>query len=255
MSALSHDVGGEGRPVLLLHAGVADRRMWGGVASGLMAAGYRVIAPDLPGFGETAMPSGPFSHTDLVLGLQVELGAVPAVVVGNSFGSLVALHLAIAHPDAVGCLVLISTPSDTREPSETLRAFWEEEERLLEAGDVEGATELNLAMWMRDGRESDADLVRDMQRRAFELQAQGVALEPPAQSQWPDSATARPGSIGARTLVVTGDRDVEDFAAIGDELAAEIPGARRVRIATGGHLLPLEQPAVVVGLILDHIGR
>jgi pimeloyl-ACP methyl ester carboxylesterase len=206
-----------------------------------------VIAPDLPGYGETPIPAGPFSYAAAVHELLIELEAVPATVVGNSFGGLVALQLAVLHPGSVAKLALICAASDEHEPSEALRRFGTEEERLLEEGDIDGATELNVSMWSLG---PSADLVREMQRRAFELQAVAENVQPPPEPRWPDPpAAARLGDVRADTLVVTGDRDVEDFTAIGDALAAGIPGARRVRVPDGGHLLPLEQPETVVQLL------
>jgi 3-oxoadipate enol-lactonase len=254
LSALSHDVGGDGPPVLLLHAGVADRRMWAEVAGGLNASGYRVIAPDLAGFGETQLPSGPFSHTDLVHELQVELGAVPAVVVGNSFGSLVALDLAMHHPDAVSSLVLISTPSETREPSEALRAFWQEEERLLEAGDVEGATDLNVAMccptvvnrtpiWSVTCSAARSNC----RRRANPSSLLRSRKGPTPQWRGPARSAPAPSSSRATAISTTSQQSVTN-------LRPRFPPLGASAIATGGHLLPLEQPATVVRLILDHIG-
>ena len=233
---------------MLLHAGVADRRMWAPVSAALRSD-HRVIAPDLPGYGETPIPAGPFSYAAGVHDLLVQLDAVPAAVVGNSFGGLVALQLAVLHPAAVTKLALICAASDEHEPSDALGRFAAEEERLLDGGDIDGATELNVRTWSLG---PGADLVRQMQRRAFELQAAAEALDPPPEPQWPEPpAAARLGDVRADTLVVTGDRDVEDFTAIGDSLAAGIAGARRIRVPDGGHLLPLEQPDTVVQLVRE----
>ncbi|HEX7746309.1 MAG TPA: alpha/beta fold hydrolase, partial [Micromonosporaceae bacterium] len=57
-----------GRPVVLLHAGIADRRMWRHQVAAL-AHRHRVLAPDLSGYGESALPAGPFAHHDDVVGL------------------------------------------------------------------------------------------------------------------------------------------------------------------------------------------
>ena len=80
---LSHDDEGSGPAVVLLHAGVADRRMWDAVTPAL-AHSFRVIRPDLRGFGQTPQPPGPYADADDVDALLEELGVTDAAVVGSS---------------------------------------------------------------------------------------------------------------------------------------------------------------------------
>ena len=89
---------------LLLHAGIADSRMWHDQQTPLGAAGFDVLAPDLRGFGERPMGSEPFSHARDVEALLDG----PTVVVGSSLGGRVALELAVLRPDLVERLVLIA---------------------------------------------------------------------------------------------------------------------------------------------------
>src|SRR4026207_2093759 len=88
---------GSGEPLVLVHAGVADRRMsdpqWPA-----FAATHRVVRYDLRGYGESLPPSGPWSqHADL-LGLLQELGIARAHVVGTSVGAGIAVEAALAQP-------------------------------------------------------------------------------------------------------------------------------------------------------------
>ena len=80
-------------PVVLLHAGVCDHRMWDGVVPALHDAGRKVVAPDLRGFGSRPLGLAPFSHAGDVLSLLDGLGAERADVVGASFGGRVALEV------------------------------------------------------------------------------------------------------------------------------------------------------------------
>src|SRR5206468_11312357 len=90
---LPYDEAGEGPAVVLLHAGVADRRMWAAHLEPLAAAGYRAIAPDLPGFGDAPMPAAYTEWLDVLETLDT-LGVERAVLVGNSFGGAMALRVA-----------------------------------------------------------------------------------------------------------------------------------------------------------------
>ena len=104
---------GEGTPVVLIHGNVMDARDW--VLSGVFdrtAAHHRVIAFDRPGFGHSDRPRGSMwtaAHQATLLRHAFrELGIERPVVVGHSWGTLVALELALNHPDAVGGLVVLS---------------------------------------------------------------------------------------------------------------------------------------------------
>jgi len=97
------------RAVLLLHAGVCDRRMWQTQVAAL-APTYRVIAPDLPGFGNSPLEPGEFSTPGQLVELLDTLGIEATAVVGASYGGRVA-SLAAAEPDAAyAALVLFSYP-------------------------------------------------------------------------------------------------------------------------------------------------
>src|SRR5687767_10203744 len=88
---------GKGDPVICLHAGVADRRMWAAQEEALRE-GYRVIAYDRRGFGETRCDHGPFSHVGDLLRLLDASGIDDAVLMGCSQGGRIAIDAALAHP-------------------------------------------------------------------------------------------------------------------------------------------------------------
>src|SRR5262245_1533030 len=132
-----------GAPLLLLHAGVADRRMWEPILPRL-ERDRRVLAPDLRGYGERPLPQGPFSHVDDLVELLDAQRVRRAAVVGASFGGGVALDLALEHQDRVAALVLAAPALAGWDWSQETRAFGGREDELLEAGDVDGAVELNL---------------------------------------------------------------------------------------------------------------
>ena len=96
--------------VLLLHAGIADRRMWAPQVEALEAAGHRVVAPDLPGFGDAALEPPTVDYVEFAAGLLDG----PAAVVGCSFGGRVALELAGAKPELVDAGSCSSLPGSPR---------------------------------------------------------------------------------------------------------------------------------------------
>jgi pimeloyl-ACP methyl ester carboxylesterase len=248
---LPHDDVGAGPAVVLLHAGVADRRMWAEHLGPVSDAGYRAIAVDLPGFGEALLepPVAPWSD---VLTTLDALGIDRAVLVGNSFGGAVALRTAVAAPHRVTGLVLVCTPPPEMEPSLELRAAWEVEESALEAGDLDQAVIAVLNAWtLPDTPAPLREQIAGMQRRAFELQVQAGSVteaEDPLESD--PAALAR---LATPALVVAGELDFVDFVAGAETLARDVPHSRHVVMPGAGHLAPLDQPERFRELLLGFL--
>src|SRR5712691_3894667 len=86
---LYYEVAGTGHPLLLIHAGVADSRMWDDQFQ-TFASQYQVIRYDLRGFGKSSVPARKFANHEDVTALYKYLGITRAHIIGNSFGGLVA---------------------------------------------------------------------------------------------------------------------------------------------------------------------
>jgi pimeloyl-ACP methyl ester carboxylesterase len=253
---LHHEVRGDGPAVLLVHAGIADSRMWAPVAERLVAGGHRVLTCDLRGFGRTPIEPGVVSNAGDIAALLDELGIEHAAVVGASFGGRVALELALRAPGRVAALALLDAALDEFEPSAELRAFGEAEEAALEREDLDAAVRANVRTWVTRGvRDVDpavVALVETMQRDAFEAQlgvdAELEELDPPV--------ARRLHEIPAPALVIVGADDVEDFRRIARRLADELPGAGPVVTVEGAaHLPALERPDETARLLLAFLAR
>lgn len=245
---LSHDVEGSGPAILLLHAGVADRRMWDDLVPAL-AHVFTVVRADFRGFGQTPMPPGEYADADDLDTLLDHLGIADAAVVGSSFGGRVALELATLHPARVSSLVLLCAAYRGVAATSDVRAFGAQEDRLLETGDVEGAVELNVRTFLGAGADdATRERLAGMQRRAFEVQLAAQEQDPPPS---PRRVQVEPGDIAVPTVVVSGARDLDLFREIAAVLVREIPGAEAVELEWAGHLPSLERPDAVLALLLD----
>jgi pimeloyl-ACP methyl ester carboxylesterase len=241
------DETGEGPAVVLLHAGIADRRMWREHLGWLAESGWRAIAPDLPGFGEhVPSPESP-APWQYVLAVMDELGVERAALVGCSFGGAVALRVAVVAPERVRALGIFSSPAPGLEPSPRLHAVWTAEEEAMERGDIDAAVETVLDAWLApDAPVTLRERVALMQRRAFELEEHGRPDEP---ADPIGEAPERLREIAVPTLVAAGEADMPDFAWSARSLSDAIPGARHAVIPGAGHLAPLEAPEPFRGLL------
>jgi 3-oxoadipate enol-lactonase len=222
------------RRVVLLHSALGDSRLWRHQVAALQG-GFDVAAPDLPGFGSTPEPDEPFSFVDAVRPL------LPGALVGNSFGGTIALRLALAYPDLVDRLVLIAAGVPEHEPSRELHELWAREQAAVEQGDLDAATDLNLAFWLAPEYRAE---VRPQQLRALELQTS----HPEPELRWPELAPL--SSLAPPTLVVVGDRDVADFREMAEQIVAEAPNAELFVVPNAGHIVGLEQPEALNRLLL-----
>jgi pimeloyl-ACP methyl ester carboxylesterase len=256
---LYHETTGSGPPIAFVHAGIADGRMWDPQWAAL-GERYRLLRMDLPGFGRSPIERPALTYARDVAALLDELGDDPACLVGASMGGRVALEVAVARPDLVRALVLVAAGLPGTEWSEAVAAYGDAEDEAVSRGDLDGATELNLRMWV-DGphrRPDEVDpavraAVAEMQREAFELQApEWERLE--EDMLVPDVAD-RLGDVRAPTLVVLGELDVDEKHRTAERFAAEIPDARLVFIPDAAHLPSLERPEVFDDLVLEFLAR
>ncbi len=199
---------------------------------------FDVVAPDLPGWGSSAMPTEPFSFVDFVAAF------LPGHLVGNSFGGAVALRTALAHQELVNRLVLVGAGLPAWDWTEEMRDYFAAEEAAVDVGDLAAATEVNLDFWVAPAHR---DEVRPQQRRALELQ---TAHEEP-EAIWPELPAL--SSLRVPTLVIVGEDDKGDFRAIAQHLAEQIPDADLAIVPGAGHLVGLDQPEELNALLLEFL--
>lgn len=251
----AYDEAGEGSALLLLHAGIVDRRMWDGVWPALTAR-HRVIRFDLQGYGETPLPDGPFVYAADAAALLAHLGADRAHVVGVSMGAGVALDLALARPEVVDRLVLVGPGIGGWNYADDMDAFAADETAALERGDLDEASWINVRFWVdgagRPGGEAESSVrqrVFEMQKLAFEMDNEN------AQGGWlVNDRHLKLGQVQAPTLVAVGEYDRPDMLAIARKIAAEIPNARLEVLPGVAHLPPMEAPEAFSRLVLDFLG-
>lgn len=197
---------------VLVHGIGMGRKVFADLAQRI-DGGARVIAIDLPGYGEA--PEPPRTPTmertaDLVAAYLRKVGRGPVVLIGHSMGTQVATEVAVRHPDAVGRLVLVA-PTVDRHHRHALS-------QLLRLGvDLLGESPKVLLLGAREYLRAGPNLRRKM---AAMLTHRPEAVYP---------------RVTAPTLVVRGERDRVSTRRWCAEVTAAIPGARSFQVAGHGH--------------------
>ncbi|WP_433663976.1 alpha/beta fold hydrolase [Nocardia sp. CA-128927] len=234
---LPHDVAGDGPAVVLLHAGVCDRRMWDPQWTALIDAGYRVLRCDFRGFGQNPVPPHLFNDAEDVLALLDLHDIRQAVLIAASFGGKVGLEIAARWPHRTAAMALLCSAVPEHNPSAELQAFDAHEDTLLEAGDIAAAVELNVDTWLGPNANTETrEAVRQMQRRAFELQL--AAPDAPGRIK----AAFDLSAITAPVLAISGEHDLPDFRQFAARLPDLLADARHLELADAAHLPNLERP-------------
>ena len=266
---LYYEVAGEGHPLLLIHAGIADSSMWDDQFP-LFAQHYRTIRYDLRGYGQSRFPNGPFANHEDPTALLNALDAQKAHIVGISFGSKIALDFALTHPERVASLILVAPSVGGTKPSKRMLTFFQEEEALLEKGDLEAATELNLRLWV-DGLSRTPDQVipqlryptldqvnPTVRQRVHDMQYHAFTIPEPegAHDEAPQSpALTRLAEVRVPTLIIVGDLDLPEVLGICAHLASDIPGARLEFIIGAAHMVSMEKPEEFNRIALDFLSE
>ncbi|MEU4169884.1 alpha/beta fold hydrolase [Streptomyces sp. NPDC026665] len=232
-----------GLPVLLIHGHPFNRTLWAPQAEALVAAGHRVITPDLRGYGASAVDDGPVYLSDFaddLVALLDHLDIDSAVVGGVSMGGQIAMEMQRAHPHRVRALVL----SDTSAPAETDegKVFRNRlADRLLTEGMNGYADEVigkMLADYNVTALPDVAEHVLGMMRAT---DPRGAAAALRGRAERPDYRDTL-AAVRTPVLIVVGADDVYTPVADAEAIQRLVPHAVLAVVEGAGHLPGAEQP-------------
>jgi pimeloyl-ACP methyl ester carboxylesterase len=234
------ETAGRGAPVVLLHGGFGDRRMWDDQFLEL-AKGFEVVRYDQRGFGQSPPPTAAYSPVADLIRVLDNLHISTAHLVGNSMGGTLALDFALLHPERTGKVVVIASTASGYPAPEAI---------------VKSVTDV-FATARRDGTAAAADLwlhhpmvkvasVRDSTKdrlRTMIRENQRTLL----MEHWPQEPMAPPaferlGDVNRPVLFIIGDQDVSSVIDGARESAAGIAGARLETVHGADHLPQMEEP-------------
>ncbi|RSM48331.1 alpha/beta hydrolase [Amycolatopsis balhimycina DSM 5908] len=246
---LAHDDLGPrtGRPVLLVHGHPFDRSMWRPQAGRLAADGYRVVTPDLRGYGESKSGESPTGDTktgldifakDLVE-LTDRLGLERFVLGGLSMGGQIVMQLVADHPGRVEALLLADTFAGLDTPP-AKQARYDTADRITGEGMESYAKELLPKMISKQTRETRPDVEAHVRKMMRNAPKEGAAAALRGRAERPDYTNGL-GDIRVPTLVVVGSEDEFTPVADAELIHRKVRGSTLVVIEGAGHLPNLER--------------
>jgi pimeloyl-ACP methyl ester carboxylesterase len=223
-----------------------------------LGGSFRMIAPDLRGAGGSPLPESSFACHEDVKHLLDHFGIERTWMVGNSFGARVAVDFCLVYPERIDGMLLVSPVLGGFEPGVEVREFNEEEDVLLEKGDLHEATEHNMRMWLAGPYREKSDMDPKLWSQLTQMQYEAFQVPEPEGVEFIGvdfSAADRLGEIAKPVLVLQGDRDVSSVVEHAASVAERIPGARLEILPGVGHMLSMEEPGkfnqIVRAFLLD----
>jgi pimeloyl-ACP methyl ester carboxylesterase len=240
---------GEGSPLLLLHGFPATRRLWSAVAPHLVEAGFRVIVPDLAGYGDSAAPGGVridmASQAQWMLELLDRLAVTRPVIIAHDVGSAAAQLMVVKAPERIRGLAVLDGVHGAEWAMDAIAS--------IQAWDPADAHRLCPVLARRIGR---SPAVRDM-LAPYQGEQGGLRLIRASRDLDP-TQTANIGerlrASGVPAIVLWGERD--EFLSsehVGQPLA-RLLDASLIKLP-GGHFTPLDCPADAAAALRSFLAR
>ena len=233
-------VAGPGVPIVLLHPGVGDSRVWDPVLPRLVER-HRVVRYDVRGYGRSAPPTSEFSLVEDLVSVLDQLELEQVVLVGCSMGADTALSLALNDPARVRALALLC-PGVSGFPLPDEPELDAEYDALAEARDIPGLARLGLRLWAAAGADEAAVAQLEAAVPAWLDQADYLRKDPPVYD--------RLHEIQAPSVVMVGDKDRPILAAVAGATAARIRTCEFIWLPGADHLPSLRCPDQVAETIL-----
>jgi pimeloyl-ACP methyl ester carboxylesterase len=243
---IAYETAGEGIPLVMIHAGVADSRQWNNEFEAWEPV-YRVVRYDLRGYGRSEPVDGDFTHlADLEALLDHLAIREPVILIGCSMGGELALNFALAHPEQALAVILVgSAPSGLALDVPTPAKF-AEAEAAYEAQDWDRLAELETQIFF-DGMGRTAEqvdpamrrLAKEMVRQALDQELLQLGRKLPDLT---DPAAARLDELTMPILVIAGKHDVPYILAAVDYLAENLPDSQTVILPDAAHLPNMDHP-------------
>ena len=243
---LYYETAGEGVPLVMIHAGVADSRQWNNEFA-FFARDYRVVRYDMRGYGKSEPVDGEYNSLDDLVTILNTLGIhEPVVVMGCSMGGGLAMDFALTHPSRVRALIMVGSAPSGLELDVPSPAKFAEAEKAFEAGDLDLVCEIETQIWFDGTGRTPEQVNQAMRKLLYEMNRQALAHEVKQLGKrlpnTPAPAFDRLSDLKKPVLVILGAHDTPYILAAADYMVERIPSARKVIIDDAAHLPNMDHP-------------
>ena len=247
------DQNNAGSPIiLLLHGLGVNSESWGMQTPALEGAGFRILIPDIRGFGKSSYPGGSVSIRDLagdMAQVMAAAGVCTAAVVGISMGGCIALQMALDEPRLVSKLALINTFSCLR--PKNVGAILYFATRLFLAHAIGVEAQARAVAQHLFPRAEDETLRALFIEQISQADPAGYRATMRALARF--DVTPHLSGIHTPTLMITGEQDTTVPREMQNELAKRIPNAWQKIIPSAGHAVTVEKPEEINRILIDFI--
>ncbi|MCY3864760.1 MAG: alpha/beta hydrolase [Chloroflexi bacterium] len=256
---LYYELAGSGTPLVMIHAGIADCRMWDQEFEAFSRS-YLALRYDMRGYGKSLPVKGEFNIQDDLEALLANLDIPsPIILMGCSMGGGLSIDFALSHPDRVANLILVGSDPAGLE----LEAPWPDEliaqsEAAFKAGDVDRVVELDMRIWFdgigRSAQDVDARARRKagaMAKLVTEHELKGIGDH--VRKTGARTAAERLRELTMPALIVIGENDLTYLKLAADYLVDNLPAASMLLMRDAGHLPNLEHPELFHKAVLDFL--
>jgi 3-oxoadipate enol-lactonase len=241
---------GKGPALFLFHSLLSDRASFDAIVPDL-AKSFRVIVPELPGFGRSQAVTGGLAAVADRMAEMVQDAASgePAIVLGNGYGGFVALQMAIRHPDIAGKYVLADCGAAFSEPG---REAFRNMAAASKAKGLAAITDVAMRrLFAPDFQAAHPDLMAD-RREAF-LKTDPNVFRAACDALAALDLRLELAKVNVPVLVLVGEHDEATPPPMSHELAAGLPQAHLEIIPGCAHVPQLQSPAIFLDVIGDFL--
>ncbi|HMR99628.1 MAG TPA: alpha/beta hydrolase [Anaerolineales bacterium] len=254
---LYYETAGNGSSFAMIHAGVADNRLWNNEFA-YFANSHRVLRHDMRGYGKSEPVNGEFSHMDDLVALLDTLEFhEPLIMMGCSMGGGLAMDFALTYPSRVKALIMVCSAPSGLELDVPTPAKFADAEKAFEAGNLDLVCEIETQIWF-DGTDRTPEqvnqemrkLVYDMNRKALAYEAMNLGKRLPNTETL---AFDRLADLKIPVLVIVGAQDTPFIQGAADYMAENIPSAKKVKMDDAAHLPNLDHPEEFQRIVSDFL--
>jgi len=243
-ATIYYEVAGEGHPLLMVHAGIANTAMWDDQFD-FFAQTYKVVRYDMRGFGQSLPAADDYQRHEDIRALLDFLHIDHTSLMGCSMGGGACMNFALEYPHRADALIMVGSGPvgfsyDDWSPSPLDEAM----EAAYEKGDLERVNEVAVQIFV-DGKGRTPDQVDSaLRKKVYDMNMIALRNEKLMGKDvpLPTSAAQRIADLHLPVLIIMGDLDEEYIARAADFMATNIPGAQKIVMPGTAHVPNMEFP-------------